>query len=117
MAERRATGKQSFSKHRQGFSLMSLLRKKRLARAVDPINLTVWTSAGGKHTSNKVKEEGALVRSHVLPQDVDDLRGNTHFTIACECSVAPSQHSAAHRVMPDIQCRSSPAVGFTLSSH
>lgn len=117
MAERCAAGKWSFSKQRQGFSLISLIKKNGLARAVDPINITVWTSAGGKHTSDKVKEEQALVGSHVLPQDVDGLQGNVHFTITCECSAAPSQHSAAHQDMPDTQCRSSQAVGSTLSSH
>ena len=116
MAERRAAGKWSFSKHRQGFSLISLINKKGSARAADPINITMWTSAGGKHTSNKVKEEQALVGSHVLPHDVDDLQGNAHFTVTCECSAAPSQLSAARRVVPDIQCRSSQAVGSTLSS-
>lgn len=107
MAQRGAAGKCFFSKHRQGFSLISLINK----------NITVCTSAHRQHASNKVKEEQVLVGSHVLLQDVDDLQGNAHFTITCECSAYPSQHSAAHRVVPDIQCRSSQTVGSTLSSH
>lgn len=37
MAERYAAGKQSF----QGFSLISLIKKRGLARAVDPISITM----------------------------------------------------------------------------
>lgn len=74
MAEMRPDRKGSFSKHRQGFSLISLVKKKVLARVVDPINIPVWPSADGKHTSNKVKEKQTLVRSHVFPRDVADLQ-------------------------------------------
>lgn len=74
MAEMHPDRKGSFSKHRQGFSLISLVKKKGLARLVDPINITMWTGADGKHTSNKAKENHTLVRSHVFSRDVGDLQ-------------------------------------------
>lgn len=108
-------GKWSFSNHRQGFSLTSLVKKKGLARVVDPVNITVWTSADGKHTTGKGKADpGRILCYHKM---LMISRENAHFTITCEWSAATSQHSAAHRVLLDIQCRSSQTVGCTLSSH
>lgn len=49
---------------------------------MDPINITVWTNAGGKQTSNELKEEQPLVRSHELPQCVYDVYGNIHLTFS-----------------------------------